>query len=206
MAGESSVVNVLVGEGLANVQAVAKANLRQPRYAVRVRTNDRGSVDVEPLQRRRRSKWWGKQQSYAPCRSTGVLGMACTDKLATQIGDPLAAKDVVWTKQIRRTAVASGSDVAIVSIDLAGQHNRLASQGPLDGRVWGWKAVSATGGLVHLDHRSSANTLATRISRAESRRRSCRTACLKPYWGKPAVRNFRGERENTMPPVRLADA
>ena len=117
------------------MQAVAQANLIQPRYAVRVRTNDRGIVDVEPVQRGRRPMRWGKQQLCATCRFTGVLGMACTERHAAQIGDPLAATVVVRTKQISRTTAASGSDEAIVSIEPTGQHNRLASQGPLDGIV-----------------------------------------------------------------------
>jgi hypothetical protein len=115
------------------VQAVAQANLIQPRYAVRVRTNDRGIVNVEPVQRGRRPMRWVKQQLCATCRFTGVLGMACTERHAAQIGDPLVAIDVERTKQISRSKGASGSDVAIVSTDPAGQHNPLASQGPLDG-------------------------------------------------------------------------
>ena len=41
---------------------------------------------------------------------------------------------------IRRVAT-SGSDEAIVSIDLAGHYNRSGSQGPLDESVWGWGAA-----------------------------------------------------------------
>lgn len=65
---------------------------------------------------------------------------------------------------IRRVAT-SGSDEAIVSIDLAGQQNRSGSQGPLDESVWGRVPVSAFGGLVRKDHRTLASTLASRISR-----------------------------------------
>jgi hypothetical protein len=43
--------------------------------------------------------------------------------------------DAGRTKKIRRSAVTSGSDEAIVSVDPAGQHNRPVSQGPLDERV-----------------------------------------------------------------------
>ena len=35
------------------------------------------------------------------------------------------------------------------------------------------------------------------------RRRSWLNSCLKPYWGKPTVRNFRGGGENTGTEVRL---
>ena len=69
------------------------------------------------------------------------------------------------TKQISRGRATSGSDEAVVSDDLAGQHNRTASQGPLDESAWGWRTVSTAGGLVRKDHRPPANTLASRISR-----------------------------------------
>jgi len=191
------VVKVLVGEGRAIVQAVAQANLIQPRYTDRVRTNDRGMVDVEPVRRRRRPMWWGKQRSWAPYRSTGVLGMACTKRHATQIGDPLAVGQAAWTKQIRHAVVASGSDEAIVSHDPGGQHNPWVSQGPLDEGARGiHPARHAPRG-----HRDRFRGLGCRISRI-FRRRSASTARLKPYWGKPAVRNFRGGRENTMTEVR----
>ena len=100
-------------------------------------------------------------------------------------------------ERISRSVAASGSDEAIVSDDLAGQHNRSGSQGPLDESVWGWVAVHRKM-LVRKDHRTPASTLAPRISRGLPRRRSWRTSRLKPYWGKPAVRNFRGGGENTM--------
>src|SRR5208337_5489320 len=37
-----------------------------------------------------------------------------------------------------------------------------------------------------------------RVKAAARRRRALLTACLKPYWGKPALRNFRGGRGNEM--------
>ena len=40
-----------------------------------------------------------------------------------------------WEKQSSLCCGSRGSDEAIVSDDPAGQHNPLASQGPLDGRV-----------------------------------------------------------------------
>jgi hypothetical protein len=86
----------------------------------------------------------------------------------------------------------SGSDEAIVSVDLAGHYNRLASQGPLDERT-GWlippdMPFGATGFQPH--------GLGRCIS-GRCPRRSASTSRLKPYWGKPAVRNFRGGEENT---------
>ena len=80
-AGESSIVKVLVGEGRAIVQAVAQANSIQPRETTHVGTNVRGDMDVEPLEGWRRPVSPGKQQS-APEGSTGVQGMACTNRHA----------------------------------------------------------------------------------------------------------------------------
>lgn len=59
----------------------------------------------------------------------------------------------------------SGSDEAIVSINLAGQHNRLASQGPLDRIVPGNgsakpKGACPSGPSVALDDRYSGRVKA----------------------------------------------
>jgi hypothetical protein len=97
------------------------------------------------------------------------------------------------TKKISRGLATSGSDEAIVSEDLAGQYNRLVSQGPLDESVWGWEPISCPQGpQVSREHTRVAYKSGT------PRRRSRRTSRLKPYWGKPAVRNFREGRGNTM--------
>jgi hypothetical protein len=49
------------------------------------------------------------------------------------------------TKKISRGLATSGSDEAIVSDDLTGQHNRSGSQGPLDESVWEGEAVTPQG-------------------------------------------------------------
>jgi hypothetical protein len=106
-----------------------------------------------------------------------------------------------------------GADEAVVSDDPTGQHNPMASQGPLDGRV------DVAGSRATLNRKvlervvPSGTTyswelqLRWRIRRGlgayvdgtstlGSRRRSPLTVHLKPYWGKPTVRNFRGGRGN----------
>ena len=96
-----------------------------------------------------------------------------------------------------------GADEVVVSTDPSGHYNPLASQGPLDRIVSGNFLLSLPlrGGLdrkVH--HRWKTNgTLAgyKSFGLVDERRRSRSNSCLKPYWGKPAVRNFRGGGENT---------
>jgi hypothetical protein len=180
--------------------AVAQVNLNQPRYAS---TWEPTCVDLWTSSPCR----LGEDQRVAECnsrtprRSTGVLGMAGMKRHTAQIGDPLGATCPLRAKKISRKGATSGSDEAIVSDDPAGQHNQRVSQGPLDESVHGdfpaTLRASATG--------ESAWTWAPYKPRP-SRRRLASTSRLKPYWGKPAVRNFRGGRENTMAEARLADA
>jgi hypothetical protein len=109
---------------------------------------------------------------------------------------PTRPHKVRTTKKISGRKTASGSDEAIVSDDLAGQHNRSASQGPLD-RIARWCLVPRpygpcpSGPPVEEDERRSWPCISW------CQRRSRLNSCLKPYWGKPAVRNFRGGGGNT---------
>lgn len=59
---------------------------------------------------------------------------------------------VEQTKSKRCSKATSGSDEAIVSYDLAGQHNRPGSQGPLDERVCGDGTPYIVAMLVLKDH------------------------------------------------------
>src|SRR5579863_7699850 len=137
-------------------------------------------------------------------------------KLGNLSGRPwmrLTGADPLY-EYINRRKCPRDSHAAIVSDDLVGQHNPLASQGPLDwrrpgngpdhhvrkdhrgtsgGRVMAYKSVAALGRCV-----SCAN------GRAVCWRRSpWPISSLKPYWGKPTVRNFRGGGGNK---PRLASA
>ena len=96
-----------------------------------------------------------------------------------------------------------GADEVVVSIDPSGHYNPMASQGPLDRIVPGnfFLSFPSRGGLdrkVHYRWKASG-TLAGYKSFGfiTERRRSRLNSCLKPYRGKPAVRNFRGGGENT---------
>jgi hypothetical protein len=181
------------------VQAVAQANLNQPRYATTCEPTCVVCGCRVPAD-------WTKTSAG------GVATVICTRSAHRGTEDgmheqtrrlnwgPTRGRSLRQTKQISCRRATSGSDEAIVSDDLGGQHNRLASQGPLDGSV---------------GQPSPPLLRASAIGEGQPtwppykpslRRRSAATSRLKPYWGKPAVRNFRGGRENTMIGVRLADA
>ena len=90
-----------------------------------------------------------------------------------------------------------GSDEAIVSDDLAGQNNPRASQGPLDRHVRGEVRRPP-----HSGRRSARTSRRTTTAYKPAARAEVKVAGagagLKPYRGKPAVRNFRGGRGNVM--------
>jgi hypothetical protein len=113
------------------------------------------------------------------------------------------------TKKISRRPAASGSDEAIVSIDLAGQHNRSASQGPLDRIAAGCAVAMPAWHLPFGAIMRRCRSLLLAVYKWVVPRRSRSNSCLKPYWGKPAVRNFRGGGGNTEAPsafpTRLMD-
>jgi len=111
----------------------------QPRYTTRVRTVVRGTADAEPVQIGRRLGSTVKQQQGAAVGSAGVREMAWRERHAEQIGEPLTSspngtvgRRPTRTKKISRWKDLRVSDEAIVSTDPKGQHNPLASQGPLD--------------------------------------------------------------------------
>ena len=186
------------------MQAVAQANLNQPRYAAtreptcvdcgcRVRadwtkTNANGEATVDRTRSVRRGSGDGMHEQTR-CLNWG----------------PTRGHRFPRTKTISRGKTASGSDEAIVSDDLTGHYNRSTSQGPLDRIASGSVAAKPqgscpTGLFVGDDERRCWPCISS------SERRSRSNSCLKPYWGKPAVRNFRGGRENTVIRARLADA
>jgi hypothetical protein len=96
-----------------------------------------------------------------------------------------------------------GADEVVVSVDPPGHYNPVASQGPLDRIVSGNFLLSfpSRGSLdrkVHYRWKTNGALAAYKlICFAADQRRSRSNSCLKPYWGKPAVRNFRGGGENT---------
>ena len=118
----------------------------------------------------------------------------------------------------RRETISSGegfrgAQEAVVSDDPSGQQNPLASQGPRDGRVGvaGSRALLNRKALERViplgimyswerelrwRRRRSHGADVDGTSASGRRRRSPLTVHLKPYWGKPTVRNFRGGRGN----------
>ena len=116
-------------------------------------------------------------------------------------GTPSSSERVNWGPSGRpRTAginhkpadATRGADVAIVSNDPAGQYNRLGSQGPLGGCVVS-EAMSTAGGNSHYGSTRLDEISTVAASKPLRQRRRARLkARLKPYWGKPTVRNFRG--------------
>ncbi len=111
----------------------------QPRDTIHVRTNVRGNADAEPLQIGRRLERTVKQQQGAAVGSAGVREMAWWERHAEQNGEPLTSSPYrtvgqrpTWTKKISRWEDLRVSDEAILGADPKGQHNPLASQGPLD--------------------------------------------------------------------------
>ena len=190
------------------MQAVAQANLIQPRDATHVRTNVRGQCGCRVCAK------------VTKTRAVGVVTVANTRPVRRGTGDgmheqtrrlnwgPTRRRKVWQTKKISCRMVTSGSDEAIVSVDLAGQHNRSASQGPLD-RVAKGCPIPRPSGPCPSGPLVDGNEPRFWPCISWCQRRSRLNPCLKPYWGKPAVRNFRGGAGNTeltsASPKRLMD-
>jgi hypothetical protein len=89
-----------------------------------------------------------------------------------------------------------------------GHYNRLASQGPLDRIATGCSAPRPQGSCPS-GPRWDGDERRYWPCISEFSRRSRLNSCLKPYWGKPAVRNFRAGGGNTgapsASPKRLMD-
>jgi hypothetical protein len=90
-------------------------------------------------------------------------------------------------KPVRQTRA---SDVAIVSDEPAGQHNRLGSQGPLG--WWCDQQCAVPIGESPLRTKRCPRRAGTVRPISVGAKRAAARASLKPYWGKPAVRNYRG--------------
>jgi hypothetical protein len=158
----------------------------------------RGLVDAEPWRNWRRLLRSVKQQPYATDRSTGDLGMARMNRHADPAGD-----GGLDSESINCRVEGRGADEVVVSVDPPGHYNPAASQGPL-GRIVSWNflpSFPSRGGLdrkVHYGWKTTGPLAGYKsFCFIDERRRSRLNSCLKPYWGKPAVRNFRGGGENT---------
>ena len=190
----SSVVNVPSGVGLARFRAAALSEccrfVNRP-CAIR-KHGDYGC---------RVPTGWTKASSGAQTRQSALWNHRSRDG-----GTESRSGIVNWGPSARRKAggishkspVADrSSDGVIVSDEAGGQHNRWRSQGPL-GECVVSEAGSAAGRKPDYGIQTRSDETSTVV---ESKfrvweRRVRLTARLKPYWGKPAVRNLRGGRGN----------
>ncbi len=92
-------------------------------------------------------------------------------------------------KQMSRPESSRSSDEAIVSDDATGQNNPTPSQGPLDRNVPAIPPLAPTQCGDHEVRRGPA--LQPAYKPAEPAKVAAEVSGLKPYRGKPAVRNFR---------------
>ena len=87
--------------------------------------------------------------------------------------------------------------MVIVSEEACGQHNRGRSQGPLGGCVVsGAERAAWVRARLRNENALRRDLHWDRVQALAKGRRTGLTARLKPYWGKPTVRNFRGGRGN----------
>jgi hypothetical protein len=128
------------------VRAVAQANLCPPRYTPHIRTNACGDL------------WMPSQADVAKARTAGEATAKCSRPVHRGSGDgthvkmrrlkwgtpPFPPVRVGWLDNecISCRVEGRGSDEVVVSDDPAGQHNPLASQGPLDRIVSGYFILS----------------------------------------------------------------
>jgi hypothetical protein len=111
---------------------------------------------------------------------------------------PAAARQRPAGEIISRRERARSADEAVVSDDATGQNNPTPSQGPLD--RWAWTDSASTPTLSGDCPMGYCERELKKLGRhiSPQGRRLPLTTGLKPYWGKPAVRNFREGRGNVM--------
>jgi len=117
------------------VQAVAKANLNQPRYASHARTNVRGLGTSSQCRHGEDQRDWPSNSQKQPISPPGYWGWHVRKEMRFKLGTHSPTE--CWTDEENKPfgVQASGADEAIVSDDLTGQHNQSESQGPLDESV-----------------------------------------------------------------------
>ncbi len=139
----------------------------QPRYADRARSGLRG-LGVPSLYREGEGQRGGRSNSQEqppglPGYGRWHVGKAMRSKLGSlssaaqtrPSGKDPVGEDITSGEWVRV------SDEAVVSRDPAGQHNPLASQGPLDGSVLGSRRANLPG----MGHSEGKRGLGPRISR-----------------------------------------
>jgi len=154
-------------------------------------------VGAEPLRVRRRHYGW-KYNSRRPPGPPGYGRRHGLKDAQLKLGNlwVSASAKTRRRKTITRRERPRASDEAIVSDDATGQNNPTPSQGPLGRCVWTDPASTPTqcGDCPRGYCERELKKLGWHIS--PRGRRLPPTTGLKPYWGKPAVRNFRGGEGN----------
>ena len=206
----SSAVKVLVGEGRATHRAVAYKRTLQPRYTNHREPTWWASVSRAPAKRAKTSDGGEAidKSSRHEHRGTDDGTMRKIDEVnwgssLNQLSHDCEAK-TGRTNQISRPEKQRDSDEAIVSDEPLGQQNPKGSQEPLGKNVVDKNlssiAEKATWGDIPTITKYKSNwpksLWVMHKSLRLDRRRVWLNSCLKPYWGKPDVRNFRGDAGN----------
>jgi hypothetical protein len=154
----------------------------------------RGEMWLPSLDRRGEGPAQGACRWEAPGGHRGKDGG--TESSPSRVNWGPSARPRADGLSMHKPAVARRSaDVAIVSDEVGGQNNRWRSQGPLGGCVVS-EAVSAARRKPDYGTKTRTAEISTVAAyKWREPRRPLLTARLKPYWGKPAVRNFRGVEE-----------
>ena len=141
---ESLEVDVLAGAGLANLPGRSIKRTLQPRYTSHART---GGVGCGCRACTKKAKASTNGEGTAMCNRSvhrGTEGGTEGKDMRSKLGSPSPYKVVGQRPIVVKDKSMGGSrvsDEAVVSDDPMGQHNPLASQGPLD-----WSAVGDSEG------------------------------------------------------------
>src|SRR6266550_8446517 len=201
-AHESLVVKALARAGRATLPGRSIKRMLQLRYATLASSGRRGYVVAEPMQRRRRPKSTRKTSLSALVGAAGVRATTRSERTGRVNWGPSAAGG--WVPR----------PDGIIHNPLGGRQRRRCGHSkrrasrtiqPVgEPRATGLAVVvrSSQCRLVErpITGKTPRNEIPTvtayKRARTRPRRWPWRQAGLKPYWGKPTVRNFRGGRGN----------
>jgi hypothetical protein len=190
----------------------------QPRYTVRALPENADKANRRASTKKAKANAGGEgTTASSPPGSRGTGGGMAGERRGIKWGSSSSPPQGNRKAKTRRTKTISRrergrvSDEAIVSRDPGGQHNLRGSQGPLDRTrpetttCTAGKPVLPNGleraeirGLAAYKFRSDRGMRVPRLSREHLSEGHGRKPGLKPYWGKPDVRNFRGGAGNVV--------
>jgi hypothetical protein len=201
-AHESLVVKALARAGRATPPGRSIKRTLQLRYAILAGSGTRGNVVVEPMQKRRRPMSTRKTSSSALVGTTGVRVTARGERTGRVNWGPSAAGGLVPQLDGIIHKPSGGRQRRRCGHSKPGADRTIEPDG--EPRATG-PAVVIRSSRCRLDaspttDKTPGNEIPTvtayKRALARARRWPRRQAGLKPYWGKPAVRNFRGGRGN----------